>query len=99
MRVRSRTAPGRRAEGRFARTVAEEVEHGIVWADYRSKLSPFLMPGPADTPEAAMWAIQRARDHELSMDAIDTGIPGTAPRWPHWRGTACWPATARADRA
>jgi hypothetical protein len=50
MRVRARIAPERRAEGRFTRTVAEEVADGIHWPDYLCKLAPSCSPGPATTP-------------------------------------------------
>ena len=72
---------------RFAKTVAEEVAEGIVWEDYRHRLSRFLLPRPGDSPEDAAVCIRGARAHELRMDLTEPGTPGTPPAWPHWTGT------------
>jgi hypothetical protein len=78
--------PARIADARFSRTVAEEVRYGIAWQDYRHRLSRFLLPTPDDDAVTARERIELARQHELRMDAIEPGEPGSEPAWPTWRG-------------
>jgi hypothetical protein len=85
-RARRRNARQRLYGDRFSRTVDEEVLHGIHWPDYRSRLSPYLLPRPGDSAEQAAAAIRLARSHELRMDEVADGEPGTLPPFPHWEG-------------
>ena len=85
-RARRRDARRLRHGARFTRTVEEEVEHGIAWSDYRHKLSRYLLPQPGASPESAAADIRLARAHEIDMDEVEDGIPGTPPTWPHWEG-------------
>ena len=71
---------------RDSRADEDEVRQGIVWADYRHRLSPYLFPHPDDIPAMAAMNIRLARAHEIPMDEFAAGSPGTEPTWPHYRG-------------
>lgn len=85
-RARRRDARERRHGLRFARTVDEEVEHGIAWSDYRHTVSKYLLPHPDADAASAAADIRAARAVEIDLDDIEDGTPGEPPSWPHWQG-------------
>ena len=85
-RARRRDGRQRRFGARFSRTVEDEVEHGIHWADYRHKLTRYLLPRRGATAAEAARDIRLARASEILDDEHEAGSPGTPPPWPHYEG-------------
>lgn len=82
--------PKARLGDRFTLTVEEEVAHGIVWSDYRWRVSRFLLPLAGSDPATAAAAIAQARAVEATLDREIGEPPHTLPSrpsWPSWEGT------------